>query len=352
MPLTVGRCARALAPFGVAVAGLVTGCGVLGDDAVTRRVHGHTQVGHFVGEDAYLAYAEGAIAEAKSDHERALAAYQRAADEDPRSADPWTRIAAVRCARGDAADATEAAFARAIHRDPTYAPAFSERARCRLSRGDAERALGDAETAVRLDPSDPTTTLGLAACLRALGRDAEAARWLRGLRARAPGEPRTQAELSALTAGTGTPERRPLGDVDAALAASDLPRARKAATGKLSSAELALRAAALGAMGLAREQALLVLGAEPTSADARVALLVAGDALADTVAVERALSAVPERTAPPSPLAALLLREVLSRRAGEGAAEAIAIPPADERDPLVVRVRARIAARHGAPRAM
>lgn len=352
MSLKGGPRAGALILLGVAAAGLGAGCGVLGDDTVTRRVHGHTHVGHFVSEDAYLAYAEGAIAEARGEHDRALAAYQRAADEDPRSADPWTRIAAVRCARGDATDATEAAFARAMSRDATYAPAFAERARCRLSRGDAERALGDAETAVRLDPSDPTTTLGLAACLRALGRDGEAARWLRGLRAHAPGEPRAQAELSALTASAGAPERRPLSDVDAALAASDLSRARRAAAGKLSSAELALRAAALGAMSLAREQALLVLGAEPTSADARVALLVAGDALADASAVERALSAVPERTAPPSALAALLLREVLSRRAGEGAAEAIAIPNADERDPLVARVRARIAASHGAPRAM
>jgi len=88
----------------------------------------------------------------------------------------------------------------------------------------------------------------------------------------------------------------------------------------VSSGFLALRAAALGQSEFARDQAALVLGADPADTDARVAAVVAADLARDDAALARALTGVPDDLAPLSPLAALTLSEVLRHRVGDDAA--------------------------------
>jgi NADH dehydrogenase/NADH:ubiquinone oxidoreductase subunit G len=154
---------------------------------------------------------------------------------------------------------------------------------------------------------------------------------------------------------TEQPILSPLAEVDAAIERGDLAAARSSARhAHLPAAELAVRAAALGHADLARAQAALVLGADPASSSARVALAVAADLAGDAelfaTALDDAQAGVP---AQPSPLARLLFAELLHRRAGRDAARAF-LGPDDAKeatgapaDPLLVAVRKRVRARLG-----
>ncbi len=112
-----------------------------------------------------------------------------------------------------------------------------------------------------------------------------------------------------------------------------------------------MRAAALGRAPLAREQAALVIGADPGDASARIALAAAADLFRDPTALDAAVRGVPRRSTAPSPLARLLFAEVLARRAGANAVQAWLGPtlPATGDDPLLAateeRVRTAIAGR-------
>jgi hypothetical protein len=114
----------------------------------------------------------------------------------------------------------------------------------------------------------------------------------------------------------------------------------------LTPGELASRAAALGLRALAAEQGRLVLEADPSSADARIALLVAGTA----EEVELALALPPGTPTAPSAVGTLLLAELLLRRSGPEAARSVlrhAVPPRE--DLLAVARLARLEQRLAGP---
>jgi hypothetical protein len=159
-----------------------------------------------------------------------------------------------------------------------------------------------------------------------------------------------QADIT-LGAGAGPSQEGPfaaLEAVDAALREGDLKLARKLARKtQLVPAEIAVRAAALGKISLAREQAELVLGAEPTETGARIALAVAADLARDTALLHRSIAGIPGAAggalAPPSLLARMLFAEVLHRRVGAEAARlwlGLADGPIPDQEPFRGRLEA------------
>jgi tetratricopeptide (TPR) repeat protein len=308
-----------------------TGCAGLFEGSVTRRVGGRTFEGRFVDEAAYVAYTEGALAEAANDFIAAERAYLRAIAIDP-SEDAWTRVGAVRCAKGDFPGASDA-FARALSIDGEYAPAWVARGRCALSRDALDDAAKDAAKGVALDPRAASASMLVAAIAARRGDVAEARRWLEGLTAREPWNDDVRRELAALNGRPAEPPGPTLAGLDHALSSGDLDGARRfAARLRVSSGMLALRAAALGQADLARRQASLVVAADPSDVDARVALLVAADVLADPASRDAALVALPTPLPAMSPLARRLLSEVVRRHASSDVAPAA--PPLPANDPL------------------
>ncbi|MRG90947.1 tetratricopeptide repeat protein [Polyangium spumosum] len=358
--------------------GLTAGCG---DPKVIRVIDGVPTEGRFIAYEAYAYYARAAEAEARGDLRLAILLYRGAAEHDAKSVEVWTRLGAAACADPDARGSAGGAFERAEALDPTYEPLARARARCAEKMGRLDEALGHAARAVALDPGQDEAVLLYASLLERRGRVTEAERWLdalvferptsvrgwlaryelalrrndaaaaeraaRALRRRAPRHAdRISAEVPALA---------PLAEVDAALRSGDLGAARKAALrARLPAPELAVRAAALGLAPLARDQAELVLGADPSSSSARIALAVAADLAGDAALFASALDA-PRDTlaAAPSPLARLLFADLLLRRAGAEAARAFAgaasassdTSPNATPDPLLEAVRKRVRAR-------
>ncbi|WP_437321882.1 tetratricopeptide repeat protein [Sorangium sp. So ce385] len=344
---------------------------------VARSVDGQILVGRQISARAYALYAIGAEAEARGDLETALEAYELAEDSDPESADIWTRVGSVRCRLGRR-EAADDAFDRARAIDPDYAPAHLEQARCDLAAGRPAAALGRVERAVLLDPERDDGLLLRAEILRRLGRSEDARLSLRALLVRHPFSAdawralhavaleagdrpaaeeaaRRLRELAARrTAASERPAapRGPLAELDDALVHGQLRRARRLARdADLPPAEIAVRAAALGRVGEAREQAELVSAADPSSASALVALAVAADLSGDLEALARACDALQApagggAAVPPSPLARLLFAELLFRRIGRDAALAWLGPPGPPapgaRDPLSRDVERRV----------
>ncbi|WP_437978995.1 tetratricopeptide repeat protein [Sorangium sp. So ce295] len=326
---------------------------------VARSIDGQIIEGRTIAAHAYALYAIGAEAEARGDLATALEAYELAEDGDPDSADIWTRIGSVRCrlGRGEAAGA---AFERARAIEPDYEPAYREQARCDLSAGRLETALGRIDRAIVLDPDRDDGALLRAEILRRLGRTDDARLALRALVVRRPWSTeawralhaaaveagdhavaeqaarrlRELAAPGAAVLGRPTPSGGQLAEVDEALVLGELRRARRLARdAELTPAEVAVRAAALGRLGEAREQAELVSAADPASAEALVALAVAADLSGDLDALTRACDALDLSAAAggpavaPSRLARLLFAELLFRRVGRDAALTWLGPP-------------------------
>lgn len=161
----------------------------------------------------------------------------------------------------------------------------------------------------------------------------------------ASGPPLPPGTLSpSLPAGSLNASPLDLPSLDHALRTATIDEARiLARRARLAPGELASRAAALGLRGLATEQARLILDADPSSADARIALLFVA-----TVIDERhpSLLAPQVPSTPPSPLALLLLTDILLRRTGTDAAQAILrhSPPTPD-DPLASQLRQRLTRR-------
>jgi len=335
----------------VVVAAATAGCA--SSTAVTRSVGGRLVRGRFVTDDAYAAYLRGALLEAQGKHEAALSAYTEGARYDPDSPELLTKIGALNCGRqdvtaGEASAKPAAAFDRAAAIDPDYEEVWTERARCHLKRGQLAAAEHAARIAVSLDPSRVECALLLSLVLERQERIEEAARWLQGLVVRNPTSVEAQEAMAAFAERTRDDVRRDaaeralaelgartnrktlaskarpsVADVDAAIARGAFDEARRLALrARVSSGALALRAAAVGAASFARTQAELVLAADPDDADARVAAAVAADLLRDDDALERATTAVPSSRAPVSPLAGLLMAELLDRRVGPAAKKA------------------------------
>ena len=350
----------------------LAGCSEIG---VVRVMEGREVEGRFINERAYALYAAGADAEVRGDMDGALRAYGAAAEEDQKSPEIWTRIGALRCQRDP--DGAREAFDRAAGYDAEYEPLWREQARCALGRGKLEEALLAASRAVELDPDRDETVILQASVLEHLKRPEDARRALDALIARHPRSAEAWKARYAFARRTGdvvaseeaarrVRELAPsladdmeksvaplsaLGEIDAALARGELPLARRRArSAHMTAGELAVRAAALGRADLARDEAGVVLAADPTDANARVALAVAADLARDEAALAAAMSGLPapddRSLVPPSPLARLLLAELLDRRVGAAAAQAWLGAaqkgsPADA-DPLLARIERRV----------
>jgi tetratricopeptide (TPR) repeat protein len=330
---------------------------------VVRVIDGREVEGRFISEYAYTLYAIGADAEAHKDLATALQAFEAAAQEDAESPQIWSRIGAIRCRGSGPPEEADEAFEEARDLDPDFEPLEREQARCALHRGQKEKALEHAKRAFELDPDSEEPVLLYATLLATVGRFDEAVRLVQELTIRRPSSMTALRELRNFTVFTknqsatadasrriaelnkggrgtevqaditlGAGAARPEGGdaaaleaVDAALAEGDLKLARKLGRrAHISPAEIAVRAAANAHIPLAREQAELVLGADPSDTSARIALAVAADLARDTEVLKRALAELPPggagSLAPPSPLARLLFAELLYRRIGPDAA--------------------------------
>jgi hypothetical protein len=140
-----------------------TGLGCVHPSVVERAYGGDVIAGHYVSPEAYAAFLRGAIAEAEHHPVDALKAYVEAAERDPASPEPWTRMAEVWCSpgQGGAADA-ERALAHALELDASYARAWAVRAACAASRSDAVGEGAAAARAAQLDPQGDGANILLA----------------------------------------------------------------------------------------------------------------------------------------------------------------------------------------------
>ncbi|HEX3344958.1 MAG TPA: tetratricopeptide repeat protein, partial [Polyangiaceae bacterium] len=133
---------------------LSAGVGCVHPSVVERAYGGDVVLGHYVSPEAYAAFLRGAIAEAEHHPEEALEAYREAAERDPASPEPWTRMAELWCASGPAGAANaERALAHALELDAGYARAWSVKAACAAGRRDTPAEAEAAARAARLDPT-------------------------------------------------------------------------------------------------------------------------------------------------------------------------------------------------------
>jgi tetratricopeptide (TPR) repeat protein len=330
--------------------------------------------GRFITDDAYAAYLRGALLEAQGKRQAALSAYIEGARQDPDSPELLTRIGVLRCVgegAGEAKNAPGAAFDRAASVDPAYEEAWTERARCHLKRGELEDAEQAARVAVSLDPDRIEPAVLLSLVLERRNHIDEAARWLDGLVIRDPASIEAAEAMLAFASRTNDVARKAsaeralaslgaragrrssadkvgtsLADVDSALSRGAFDEARRLAlAARLSSGALGLRAAAIGAATFAKEQAELVLAADPADVDARVAAAVAADLLRDDEALARTLVDASSARGALSPLAGVLMAELLDRRIGASAKkawlDALRVPLTEIPDPLVRNVATR-----------
>jgi tetratricopeptide (TPR) repeat protein len=313
-----------------------------GQTTVTRIVDSELVRGRYISPEAYASYSRGAYLEAQGDLTRALQAFSEAARRDPENANAWVRRGAVLCALRQRALA-EQAFEEAQKLDAESALLWRERARCDVQSGDLPAARRAAERSAAEQPQSIETTLLLVRIYDGLGLRQEANRWLDALVTWQWESPAAwqaafdhaarRADRQRLLAAAEQllrlrPERRSalsrvlpeIGlrhTLDQALLEGRLGFSQSAATGAgISAAELAVRAAALGKVNIAREQAELVLAADPRDADAWVALTVSGASF-ETLRLAEARD-----LRPPSSLSIRLLASILAQAAGSEAATA------------------------------
>ncbi len=348
------------------------------DPKVIRVFDGTPVAGRFIEYEAYAAYGRALEAERDGHPQLAVRWFKEAAQFDPKSVEIWTHLGAAQCSPRlvTQADAAEA-FDTAEQIDPTYEPLFRARARCALTMSKLDAALAYAARAVELDPDQDEAIVLYADVLERRGNVKEAA-WLLdshvlrhptsipGWRARYDlAQRKTDASAMKRSAEvlvrlaprmaneltTAVPTLAPLARVDDAIRQGNIDDARQAARhARLPPAELAVRAAAMGAMKLAQEQAEHVLGADPASGSARVALASASDALADDRGVGRALELpATERITPLSPLAHLVFTELLVRRTSRDAARVFvgSLESGKTNDPVYESLRAHLVRRLG-----
>ena len=368
--------ARRFAARSVITVVLALGMSACTETTVVRVYNGVPVEGRFIEYEAYAAYGRGLEAERDAHYDVAARWFLKAAQYDPTSVEIWSRLGSAYCSAGTHAE-SRAAFAEAERIDPTYEPLFRLRARCELHNWHAKEALAYIKHAVELDPDQNDAVVLYAFLLNTSQKTDEAVHVLDGHLLRHPNSvegwqlrldlaqqqkdgatakhaaevllrlaPRLSKELTA-----SVPEVAPLARVDEAIRQGNIDEARKAARhAHLPPAELAVRAAAIGATKLAREQAELVLGADPSSGSARVALASSSDALADATSVGVAL-AIPtgQRITPLSPLARLVYAELLVRHAERDAARAFvgSLEPNGTTDPVYEALRVHLVGRLG-----
>jgi hypothetical protein len=318
------RCSDRLAALAVVVLG-VAAC--LPPPTVERAYGDHAVDGRYVEPSAYASVLRGALAEASGDAPGALASYEAAMSDDPRSPEIWTRIGALRCRIRPADPRAAEALGRATALDAGYARAWAEKAACAKLRGDEAGAREAAARAAALDPTadvaaamvlaaapstvDPRTRSALVALTltaqdkvlawETLARWAEAhhdvALWVRALQELARISPDGRAaaaraaeslaaagavaEARSLAVSAVAADERPLGAakypiaarlaVDQAIAAKDAGAARAWATRtRLGLEEVAGRALLAGDAGLAKDLASDLARADPEALGARL----------------------------------------------------------------------------------
>jgi tetratricopeptide (TPR) repeat protein len=277
---------------------------------VVRIFDGREVGGRWVSSEAYAAFTEASLEEARGNKAAAVAAYERAIAEDPENAAAWGRLGAVRCTAAPAV--ADRAFSRAEALDSELVGPWIARAECALERRDARGAVSYALRAAALSPRDHEANLLVATALERSGDTVAAGRWRRAL-ALAPELP---GEAGAERRAAGDALERAFDDADTA----ELERAAIAA--RIGSAELSLRAVQHGRSDLASHFATLVLEADPANSDARIAALSSADLARDQESFSRWSKDVPRVNAPPSALGATLMEALLSRRLGPEAARA------------------------------
>lgn len=369
---------RHFAARGMATVALALGLGACTEPQIVRVYNGDPVVGRFIRYEAYAAYGRGIEAEHDGYFRLASRWYEEATQYDPESVEIWTRLGIAYCdPRWRRLQDAQKAFEHAEQLDANYEPLFRARARCAQSSSTDNNGLGYAKRAVELDPDQDEAVTLYAELLLKAGKGEEAKRLLESHLLRHPNSvpgwrarydlakqqqeplvmkrsaeaivklaPRLASELVA-----EVPSLEPLAQVDEAVRQGNLDAARKAARlAHLPPGELAVRAVALGAPKLALEQAELVLGADPSSGAARVAMASAGDALASVQHVSTALEVHPdERLTQLSPLARLIYAELLARRVDREAARAFAgaIITDKTNDPVHEAVRTHLLGRIG-----
>lgn len=364
--------------FGAVLGGAVLGffLSACAEPQVVRVYDGNPVAGRFIEYEAYAAYGRGLEALHDKNFRVAAKWFEKAAEYDPKSVEIPTQLGLVQCALEGPEKAAEA-FARARKIDPKFAPLFQIQAECELDHNHEDLAIIDASHAFRLDPDQEEIVVTYARALDAVKQADKAALVLDSYLVRHPNAiaawqerlsiAREQNDKGMITKSTEVLVRlaprlkeeaiaanaalRPLAKVDAAIRQGDIDEARRAARqAHLPPAELAIRAAAMGATKLAREQAELVLGADPSSASARVALASASDVLEDATGVNKALDLPKgERFTPLSPLARLVFAELLVRHAEREAARAFvgSLDMQDTTDPLYESLRVHLVGRLG-----
>jgi tetratricopeptide (TPR) repeat protein len=324
------------------VGATLSGCVVRGE-TVTRVADGVPHEGRYIAEDAYALYARGALLEAHGDRNGALAQYLAALDADPDAPEILAHVARLNCELAgsptdDWARRARAAVTRALAIDAESSVVLAESARCHARFREIRRALADALRAARADPESMRIQLLVVELAEAAGQLALARAWLDALVARSPDSRlawRYVAEFAERTRDPGRALRAARASADdrasarqrslsAALARGDLDAARSAATALgISPGELAARATLEGKPSLAREQAELVLAADPTDPNAWIALLALSDLERNTEEWVRTLKAAPDSAATaPGPSARRLQAELLERVVGPEARRA------------------------------
>lgn len=277
-------------------------------DDVARVFDGHEIRGRWVSPEAYAAFTEAAIEDAQGHREAAAAAYERAIAEDPNNATAWGRLGAIRCS--SARKAADRAFARAEALEPDLESPWLARATCALERNDARGAAVYAKQAAALAPEDTEASQLVAAALERLGSRVEATRWRRGL-----------SLASERASSTARAQGSPMRVFERALDAGNVADLRRAAVfAHISAPELSLRTIARGHPDAAIAVAEVVLEADPSSSDARIAALTSADLIRDESTFARWMASVPRGSTIPSPLGAEILQALIARRIGAGAA--------------------------------
>jgi len=291
-------------------------CSALAASACTREnvvriFDGREVSGRWVSPQAYAAFAQASLEEARGDKAAAAAAYERAIAEDPNNATAWGRLGAVRCTTAPAV--ADRAFSRAEALDSELTAPWIARAECALERHDMRGAVSHALRAAALSPGDHEANLLVVTSLERSGDTLAARRWRRAL-ALASELPVEAHHAPRATARDAL--ERAFDGADA----TELERAAIAA--RIGSAELSLRAVQHGRTDFANQLASRVLEADPANSDARIAALSSADLQNDQESFDRWSKDVPRANTPPSALGALLMEALIARRMGAEAARA------------------------------
>lgn len=288
-------------------AAFLTGCHA--GPEVTRLANGRDASGKWIHPDAYAAYLEGAIAEARGDAAHAASAYTRTIEEDPDAAEAWARLGAVLCLTAKVQ--ANRAFLRAQSLAVDLEDPWLAAAECDLKRGNGKNAVENASRALALGPNDPEASRVLASALERTGDSPRARRVLHALTLLRP----------SMAPHTG----RPVGEgaVLQALERGDVTAARSAARQeRLPGADVALLALSMGRPDLASQMAELLLLSDEGDSTARIAALTSADLEHKDDGLARFARPLPSDRTRPSAPAAELMAELLSRRVGSDAARA------------------------------